>query len=1139
MRSHKHTITIVAMLLVLCVVIAAALNGQTPAGTPTQPVGQTTEQPAPARDTDRPTEASSSEANTTETAQTVTTVAQHDESAQISGPASDFAAADGSAEATDATNNVAEVQPDTMSTSEEIQRQALAAIPHVEQPKVDENAEYEPNVVLAMVRKGTTAEQFSQAMAEADIQTVEHDGVEAVTDDLMMATLAPNATIDDAIYELESTGVAQGAQPNYVYQIAEEQTPVSADAEPAIVDAAAQDEPAGVADVPKASDEPISLVEQNIDEAQPDAPSAIETQSTSPTAARNALNDTYSSKQWDLDSIDALDAWEFPPLKNATATVGVGVVDNGFNDLHEDLADNIQSTYNAASTDNPSVRCPSGTPDPAHGTHVAGIVAATSNNEKGIGGVGFNHLKLSLVSLTSESNPSGISTDDVVRGFGYLIDHKDQYNIRVANMSIGGRVDSLPPNDAILNKIDDAYNAGIVTVASAGNRTMYAEPPYINYPSDYATVVSVINLYNTNKDDPKSVDRRDGSNYNAPGETSKNISAPGTEIYSTYPSDYGEMSGTSMAAPHVAGVVGLMFAVNPQMSASEAKTLLYNNARDIGAEGWDTQFGHGEVNAFTAVHAAANGTITGPEYLAVGSNATYTLGANYTGWSFSSSNPSVLTVNENGNATAVSTGITNVIANSGNSSISRQVTVLGPIEGNNLVAKDGSVALAIATPDGCGSLAWNWNSSDSSVATVTNGGVVHGQGAGNATITATLVADSSVSLSYAITVYDALKANAYVPTGSTTALTPDTTGFTTPQIAWSSTNTQVATVDNNGTVTASSVGGTVVSCTITGGGQSATNVWCVYVCGPIEGDSSVGIGQSTQLTVAGINNMPQEAQTGWTWSLGNGSNNTVATVNESGTVTGLKLGTVTVTATKGQMSFSHEVQVTQAAPLSLANAKVTIPRQTYSGQKLTPVPVVTLNGTTLVAGVDYDVVEQDYDVAKQDIINAGRYTVTIQGKGNYQGTTSGVLVVEPKRLTRPKAKTGLVYNGSIQIGIPESDDYTFGNARGVDADSYFTTVEVKDKANTCWEDSSDDDKTIVYKTSCSVEWSIAPRSASEVSVTVPGSYVYNGSAHTPKPTVTWNGETLDPDDDYTVSYANNVKALSLPPLPWAPFPPQT
>ena len=79
-----------------------------------------------------------------------------------------------------------------------------------------------------MVCKGTTAEQFSQAMAEADIQTVEHDGVEAVTDDLMMATLAPNATIDDAIYELESTGVAQGAQPNYVYQIAEEQTPVSA-----------------------------------------------------------------------------------------------------------------------------------------------------------------------------------------------------------------------------------------------------------------------------------------------------------------------------------------------------------------------------------------------------------------------------------------------------------------------------------------------------------------------------------------------------------------------------------------------------------------------------------------------------------------------------------------------------------------------------------------------------------------------------------------------------------------------------------------------------------------------------------------------------------------------------------------------
>ena len=131
-------------------------------------------------------------------------------------------------------------------------------------------------------------------------------------------------------------------------------------------------------------------------------------------------------------------------------------------------------------------------------------------------------------------------------------------------------------------------------------------------------------------------------------------------------------------------------------------------------------------------------------------------------------------------------------------------------------------------------------------------------------------------------------------------------------------------------------------------------------------------------------------------------------------------------------------------------------------------------------------------------------------------------MVEPKKLTPPKAKTGLVYNGQLQTGVPEGADYTLRNATGVDADDYFTTVEVKDKANTYWEDDSEDN-TVAYRTSCRVEWSIAPRSASDVSATVPGSYVYNGSAQTPKPTVTWNGEALD-SDDYTVSYANNVNA---------------
>ena len=1143
MRPHKHTPIIVASLLVLCVVIAVALSVR-PAQAPSDAPAPSSEQPTPAATSEQPTKPS------TTPAEPSTPGAQDTSSASAEDPAAGLPTSDSAT--TDVTAAPA-VEQDAPFPNEEMERQVLAAIPHVEQPKVAPDVAYEPGVVLVTVREGTSAEQLSQAITAAGITSVEPDDVEVVTDDLMMVKLAPSATIDDAIYELESTGIAKGAQPNYVYEIAEEPTLVPNDTESALentptssdvetTDSTSPAEPSDASEQPNVPEsavapeqpneseptaEPTLAVETATSEGQPDTAPTIDVQDATSTPAKDVLNDPNASAQWDLDSIDAPAAWEFPPLKNATNTVGVGILDNGFNDAHEDLVDNVRSTYNATTkAENVSVRCPNGTPDPAHGSHVAGIVGATSNNGKGISGVGFNHLKLSLVSLTDERNPSGITTTDVVKGFDYLIKHKDQYNIRVASMSLGVKVDSLPTDNDILNAIDKAYGKGIVTVASAGNETWDATPPYINYPSDYATVISVMNLRNTDVNNPKSVERSKSSNYNAPGEESKNISAPGTDIYSTYPDGYGLMSGTSMAAPHVTGVVGLMFTVNPTLSPDQAKELLYNSARDIGAPGWDEQYGHGEVNALSAVRAAATGTINGPAYVAVGATATYAVGTSNEGWSFSSSDPNVLSFGEGGTATAVSAGIAIVSASNGSTTFTQRVTVLGPISGNG-VAKNGSVKLSIATPDGCGELAWDWTSDNESVATVTDDGVVYDKDSGTATITAKLRADERVQLSYDVTVYDALKGTVYVPmkdTGTSTAtLTPDTSSFASPTMSWTSSNEQVATVDSNGMVTAKSAGGTVVSCTIQEGDTSTTNVWCVYVYGPIEGATSVGVEQSTQLKIAGLDNVSSDLQAGWTWSLGSSSDSAVASVSsDNGTVTGKKTGTVTITASRGsrqdQVSFSHEMTVRAN---SLANAQVTIPRQTYTGSKLTPVPVVTLGGTTLKEDVDYEI------VAHADFVNVSSYNVTIQGKGTYAGTATGTFVVEPKKLKPPKAVTGLVYNGLPQTGVPAGDGYKLDNdVTKIDADEYLAFAVINDSANTddhtnvCWENGS-----TLYR----IEWSIAPRPASDLNVEVPGTYVYNGSAHTPKPTVTWNGKPLktangDDFDNYNVSYANNVNA---------------
>lgn len=272
--------------------------------------------------------------------------------------------------------------------SEELQRQVSSAIPRAERPKVAKDTAYEPGVVLVSVRKGTTPEQFSKAMAEAGITSVEHSDVEAVTDNLVLAKLSPDATIDDAVYELESTGIAQGAQPNYLYEIAEELAPECGPT-PDNSNSTSVANPLTTSAESNLATE-AGLQESTTVEEQSDTQPTTSVQSTSPTAARAALNDTEASRQWGLDSIDALDAWEYPPLKNATATVGVGVVDNGFNSSHEDLVDNVRSTYNATTlVENVPVLCPPGTPNPSHGMHVAGIVGATSNNNKGVSGVGF------------------------------------------------------------------------------------------------------------------------------------------------------------------------------------------------------------------------------------------------------------------------------------------------------------------------------------------------------------------------------------------------------------------------------------------------------------------------------------------------------------------------------------------------------------------------------------------------------------------------------------------------------------------------------------------------------------------------------------------------------------------------------
>ena len=145
---------------------------------------------------------------------------------------------------------------------------------------------------------------------------------------------------------------------------------------------------------------------------------------------------------------------------------------------------------------------------------------------------------------------------------------------------------------------------GIVTVAAAANAdSNKGVVPFREYPGDADNVVSVINLQRSGTD----VTRNSTSNYNVSGQTGKNISAPGTDVWSTVPNgSYSTMSGTSMASPQVAGVLALEFAANNNLTADQAVSILYSSAVDLGDAGWDETYGYGEVDALEAVIAASS-----------------------------------------------------------------------------------------------------------------------------------------------------------------------------------------------------------------------------------------------------------------------------------------------------------------------------------------------------------------------------------------------------------------------------------------------------------------------------------------------------------------------------------------------------
>lgn len=318
--------------------------------------------------------------------------------------------------------------------------------------------------------------------------------------------------------------------------------------------------------------------------------------SSSTKKSTTSTNDEYSNAQYYLKSLKIYDAWDY--LKDyKTSKVKVAVLDTGMDVSHPDLKNNLYLAIDAA--DNYSKL----TKDKSyHGTHVSGILAATTNNSIGISGVSNNNIELLNINVFwGNKDGAEAFTSDILNGYNYAV----KKGAQVINMSFGRLVDDNfyedvdKQQDKLLEQaINNAKAKGIVTVCSAGNDNSTMK----FYPSDFDACISVINI---DQNDQKAFD----SNYG----TKKDISAYGVDIYSTIPYTNGQRymydSGTSMATPIVCGVVSLMKSKNPNATVDEIKSALYSTADDIGRPGKDSYTGYGKVNALKAVKTISGGTL--------------------------------------------------------------------------------------------------------------------------------------------------------------------------------------------------------------------------------------------------------------------------------------------------------------------------------------------------------------------------------------------------------------------------------------------------------------------------------------------------------------------------------------------------
>ena len=268
------------------------------------------------------------------------------------------------------------------------------------------------------------------------------------------------------------------------------------------------------------------------------------------------LNDPDLNLQWGFQKMGLNNYYTFlkdkrlKPKKKAL----IAILDTGVDAKHEDLAKHFKSIDKKSNTDGNR-----------HGTHCAGVAGAVSNNKKGIASLSPNQDFIEITSVKVLQSFGGGTQNAIIQG---MIKAADE-GADVISMSLGGRSND-KAQKAYKEAVAYANKKGAIVVVAAGNSNANAK---FYAPANTPGVITVAAL-------DKDLSKAKFSNF--VNEITMPIAAPGVDIHSTIPNNkYAAFSGTSMATPQVAGLLGMMKAIDPDLDTEKAYKILKDSGLQV------------------------------------------------------------------------------------------------------------------------------------------------------------------------------------------------------------------------------------------------------------------------------------------------------------------------------------------------------------------------------------------------------------------------------------------------------------------------------------------------------------------------------------------------------------------------------